>query len=81
MNEKESPKKRISLIVLAILSLACSFYLGRAWGFNEAKEAYEPVIEKAQGLINDLQSEIDDLYAYFEGASPSSKAKTDGLSM
>ena len=80
MNEKESPKKRISLIVLAILSLVCSFFLGRAWGFNEAKEAYEPVIEKSQSLIDDLQSEIEDLYAYFEGATPPSKAKTDGFS-
>lgn len=80
MNEKESLKKRTSLIAIAILSLACSFFLGRAWGFNEAKKAYEPVIQKSQSVIDDLRSEIEDLYAYFEGATPPSKAKTDGLS-
>lgn len=72
MNDKEAPKNRIFTTIFIIALLCCSFLLGRAYGFEEAKDAYEPVLQKSQELIDELESEIQEFYAYFEGApSPS----------
>lgn len=75
MNDKEAPKNRIFTTVFIIALLCCSFFIGRAYGFKEAKDAYEPVLQKSQELIDELETEIQEFYAYFEGAPRPSKTE------
>ncbi len=51
--------KKINCILVILLTVL-AFFLGRSFGFHEACKLYDPVIQKSQELIKDLQSQIDE---------------------
>lgn len=76
---KERSNKIMNFVLVVLLMVLC-FFLGRSFGFKEASEAYEPVIEKAQTVISDLRDELDRLYEYFEGVDKNESTDSHGTS-
>ena len=69
---KKKRKFRTDRFVALVLIVAISFFAGRAFGFREAENAYEPVIQKTQSIIDDLREEL----ARFKNEKESSKSDT-----